>query len=181
MTGRSEKPSRLWIFVFVLTVIQPLMDVLSFWVDAAGAGNTGTLLLRLGVLLATAVTGFCLSRRKRAWLMLSGILLLHALGHVLGCVRYGYDAPVADLTNLVRIYQLPLTVFAFVSFFRREEACMTAVAPAFAVNAATIAVVALLATVTGTDPHTYANKAIGVLGWFSTTNAQSAILVSGVR
>lgn len=176
MTGRSEKPSRLWIFVFVLTVIQPLMDVLSFWVDAAGAGNTGTLLLRLGVLLATAVTGFCLSRRKRAWLMLSGILLLHALGHVLGCVRYGYDAPVADLTNLVRIYQLPLTVFAFVSFFRREEACMTAVAPAFAVNAATIAVVALLATVTGTDPHTYANKAIGVLGWFSTTNAQSAIL-----
>jgi len=176
VTALQKKPSRLQLFVFLLIVIQPFMDVLSFWVDAAGAGNLGTLLLRLVVLLCTVLTGFFLSRKKAAWLCLFAVLLLHAAGHAAGCLQSGYDAPLADLTNLVRIYQLPLTVFAFVSFFRRDEGCLRVVAPAFAVNLAVIALVELLATLTGTDPHTYANKAIGVLGWFSTTNAQSAIL-----
>lgn len=152
------------------------MDVLSFWMERTGHSNIFTLLLRLAVLLAVAVSGFALSQRKRAWLILTGVMSLHALGHVLGCARYGYDAPLADLTNLVRIYQLPITAFAFISFFRKDRACLQTVAPAFAVNLGVILLVELLATVTGTDPHTYANKAIGVLGWFSTTNAQSAIL-----
>ncbi len=176
MTALRKKPSHLQLFAFLLIVIQPLMDVLSFCMDAAGTGNLCTLLLRLFVLLCTVVSGFVLSRRKKAWFALFAVLLLHAAGHAVGCIRSGYDAPIADLTNLVRIYQLPLTVFAFVSFFRREEGCLKAIAPAFAVNLVTIALVELLATLTGTDPHTYANKAIGVLGWFSTTNAQSAIL-----
>lgn len=176
VVSQQKRPAPLQIFVFLLIVIQPLMDVLSFWMDSMGAGNLGTLLLRLCVLLCTVLTGFFLSRKKALWLCLFAVLLLHAGGHAVGCFQSGYDAPAADLTNLVRIYQLPLTVFAFVSFFRREEGCLRVVAPAFAVNLAVIALVELLATLTGTDPHTYANKAIGVLGWFSTTNAQSAII-----
>ena len=34
----------------------------------------------------------------------------------------------------------------------------------------------LLATATGTDPHTYPNKSLGILGWFYFANSQSAIL-----
>ena len=34
----------------------------------------------------------------------------------------------------------------------------------------------LLSSLTGTDPHTYVVNQLGVLGWFSTTNSQAAIL-----
>ena len=38
------------VLVFALFVLQPLMDILSFWVTELGKSNTLTLLLRMGVL-----------------------------------------------------------------------------------------------------------------------------------
>lgn len=168
--------SRLPLLVFILCMIQPVMDVLSYWLDVAGADNTITLLLRLLVLVATVLTGFVLSRRKWIYFLLCGVLILLAAGHAAVCLYYGYQDPVGDLTNQVRIYQMPLTVLAFITFFRRDEKCLNAVKWGFLDSFGVIVAVELLATVTQTDPHTYANKGIGVLGWFLTTSAQSAIL-----
>ena len=52
--------------VFVLFLLQPMMDVLSFWMDQWGMGNTLTLALRMAVLGATVLVGFCLTRNRRA-------------------------------------------------------------------------------------------------------------------
>ena len=168
--------SRLPLLVFILCMIQPVMDVLSYWLDVAGADNTITLLLRLLVLVATVLAGFVLSRRKWIYFLLCGVLILLAAGHAAVCLYYGYQDPVGDLTNQVRIYQMPLTVLAFITFFRRDEKCLNAVKWGFLGSFGVMVVVELLATITQTDPHTYANKGIGVLGWFLTTSAQSAIL-----
>lgn len=168
--------SRLPLLVFILCMIQPVMDVLSYWLDVAGADNTITLLLRLLVLVATVLAGFVLSRRKWIYFLLCGVLILLAAGHAAVCLYYGYQDPVGDLTNQVRIYQMPLTVLSFITFFRRDEKCLNAVKWGFLGSFGVMVVVELLATVTQTDPHTYANKGIGVLGWFLTTSAQSAIL-----
>lgn len=168
--------SRFPLLVFILCMIQPVMDVLSYWLDVAGADNTITLLLRLLVLVATVLAGFVLSRRKWIYFLLCGVLILLAAGHAAVCLYYGYQDPVGDLTNQVRIYQMPLTVLAFITFFRRDEKCLNAVKWGFLDSFGVIVAVELLATVTQTDPHTYANKGIGVLGWFLTTSAQSAIL-----
>ena len=46
----------------------------------------------------------------------------------------------------------------------------------FCVNLCICALVMLLSSLTGTDPHTYVVNQLGVLGWFSTSNSQSAIL-----
>ena len=168
--------SRLPLLVFILCVIQPVMDVLSYWLDVAGADNTITLLLRLLVLMATVLTGFLLSHRKQIYFLLCGVLVLLTVGHAAVCLYYGYQDPVGDLTNLVRIYQMPLAVLSFITFIRRDEKCLEAVKWGFLTSFGVMVVVELLATVTQTDPHTYANKGIGVLGWFLTTSAQSAIL-----
>lgn len=172
---RGQKTA-LPLIVLILIVIQPVMDVISFWVESAGAGNTLTLLLRLAVLVFTVLAGFLLSERKRAWVILAAVLVLLTAGHAAFCVYYGYDAPLSDLTNLIRIYQLPLITFAFISFLRRDERCIEVIPLGFGINLVIILLVGLLATLTGTDPHTYANKGIGMLGWFSNTSAQSAIL-----
>lgn len=168
--------SRLPMVVLILCLIQPVMDVLSFWVDAAGMDNRITLLLRLCVLAAMVLAGVLLSRRRWIYFAMCGALALLTAGHAAVCLYYGYQDPVADLTNLLRIYQMPLTTLSFITFIRRDQRCAGMIKWGFSGSFGLILLVELLATLTCTDPHTYANKAIGVLGWFMTPSAQSAIL-----
>ena len=59
--------SRLPQLMMALILLQPVLDILSFWQDQAGADNTLTLALRFGMLLVVALAGFCLSGRKRIY------------------------------------------------------------------------------------------------------------------
>ena len=179
MRDRSRIPSlrrHLPMIVLILCLVQPVMDVLSFWLDRWGLGNTITLILRFCVLAIMVAVGFCASERRRVYVITAAVLLLFTVCHVAVCCVYGYQAPLSDLTNLVRIYQFPLTALCFMTFARQEPRCAHAVKMGFAGCLGIIILVEILATVTGTDPHTYANKAVGVLGWFMTPSAQSAIL-----
>lgn len=162
--------------VLILCLIQPVMDVLSFWLDYTGVGNTISLLLRFCVLAFMVLTGICLSGRRWIYITLFALLLILTIGHVAVCRHYGYDSLVSDLTNLVRIYQLPLVTLAFITYLKRNERCLESLKLGFLGNLGIIVLVEILATVTGTDPHTYANKGVGVLGWFTFANAQSAII-----
>ncbi len=162
--------------VVALCALQPLIDVLAYVLDRNGVGNLPTLLLRSFLLAAMVIAGIAVSQNKNPWYWLLGGLALFTLLHGAGCLYYGYDDPVHDLVNLVRIYQLPLAAFSFAALCRKEEKCLSALFVGASVSLGLIALIGLVATVTGTDPHTYANKSVGLLGWFSTPSAQSAIL-----
>jgi len=162
--------------VLVLCLMQPLLDVLSYWLDVWAVGNLPTLLLRLSVLVFILALGFSLSQKKKAYCILFAVLALHMLGHSLICLHYGYEQPLHDLSNLVRIYQLPAVTFAFITFCKEDKQVLSAMGKGFLAALCVIFAVEILATLTGTDPHTYANKGLGLLGWFSTPSAQSAIL-----
>lgn len=174
MIHAEKKPLQL--LILALIVVQPLLDVMSYWLNVGGAENTLTLALRLGLLLITVVLGFCLAEKRRYYYITAAVLLLLALGHIWACVQFGYAQPVRDLTNLVRIYLLPLTALSFCTLLRRFPELRRKIPGALTLCLGLILLVELLATVTGTDPHTYANKSIGLLGWFYTTSSQSAIL-----
>ena len=162
--------------VLILCVLQPLLDVLSYWVIELDYSNTITLLLRLLLLGGIILLGFFLSDRRWIYWSMAGILLLFTAGHMLACAQEGYLAPLDDLTNLVRIYQLPLTTVAFITYFRRNAACIEALKKGFFLSLLVIVAVELLSAVTGTNPYTYPTKSIGLLGWFYFANSQSAIL-----
>lgn len=164
-------------WIVILFVAQPVMDVLSYWLDVWGWGNTVSLLLRFLVLAGTTLLGFGLSRNKKAYLLLCAALALLAAGHIWACAAVGYADPIYDLTNFVRVAQIPLFVFCFVTFLRESgEAGYRAVERGFAANFALIVAVELLSAATGTNPYTYADKEIGLLGWFNIPSPQSAIL-----
>lgn len=172
-------------YFFVLLVIQPFLDVLSYWMNALGYGNGLTMALRLIVLLTTLSLGWALAEKKRPYWLLTAVLIVVALCHVFACVRasgvcggeYSLAAAVIDLTNYVRVIQLPVFTLAMITFFKRtgDDGWRTA-ERAVMVNFWIIFAIEILSTVTGTDPHTYANKSIGMLGWFYFANSQSAIL-----
>lgn len=70
-----------------LILLQPVLDILSFWQDQAGADNTLTLALRFGMLLVVALAGFCLSGRKRIYVALAFVLLGFGLCHAAAVIQ----------------------------------------------------------------------------------------------
>lgn len=181
----SASPARIARLLFFLCVLQPVLDVLSYWVNVLGQGTMLTLALRMLLLAGTAFCGFLLSDRKRYYIILLAVLAFLAAGHVWACLRasgisgkvYDRSGMFTDLANFVRVAQLPIFTLCFMTFLKRSgEQGWTAVQKALVVNLFLIALVEVLSAVTGTNPYTYSNKSIGLLGWFYFANCQSAIL-----
>ena len=112
--------SRLPLFVFCLFVIQPVMDILSFWIAELEWSNAPTLLLRFGVLGLTLLLGFALSRRKWVYWAAAAVCLLLTAGHVFAIRQFGITDLIGDLTNLIRVLQMPLSAICLITFLREH-------------------------------------------------------------
>ena len=97
------------------------MDVLSYWLQEWGVSNLPTLLLRFGVLGLTMLFGFILSERKRVYYIAAAVIAFIGLGHVGACLQVGYTAPISDLTNYIRVVQMPITVLCLITFLRQDD------------------------------------------------------------
>lgn len=174
---RKGLVSRLPAFLLILCILQPVLDVASFWLERLGMSNGPTTVLRFAVLAAVVLVGFLLSERKRAYFMLAAVLAVLTAGHILACAQWGYGAPFTDLANALRIYQLPLMAFGFISIMRAQPQCMESVKKGFLICLLICAGVELLSVLTHTNPYTYRDqKTVGICGWFYFANSQSAIL-----
>ncbi len=164
--------------VFLFCLSQPILDVLGYWQQYFALSNVLTLALRMLLLGGSVGLGFLLSERKRFYFLTFGVLGLFTALHALACLLEpgGYEAPVKDLVNLVRIYFLPLTFLCFATFLRQNDKVYDAMKKGLLADLILIAAVQLISALTGTDPHTYHHDQIGILGWFLWTNSQSAIL-----
>ena len=179
---------KLPLLLVIFCVIQPLLDALGFWQDRLGLPNLLTTLIRMALLGAMALLGFWLSQRRWVYVAVFGVLALYLGGHVWACSTQnsnvlwaiGYQDPKTDLLNQIRILLLPVTTLCLITFLRRNGDCFRALKKGLLLTLAVIAGIMLLATVTGTDPHTYNGYddmvPMGVLGWFLWTNSQSAVL-----
>ena len=163
------------LFVTVICALQPLMDVLSFWQSELGMDNTLTLALRFGVLAVVALMGFCLSRQKSLYSCRRG--LRRPVGRALLCQpAERLSQPLSDVINYVRVIQMPLFAVCFITFMKRNDRCFEGIKRGFAVNFLIITGVLILSLLTGTCRPTYDLSWLGLMGWFSTSNAQSAIV-----
>ncbi len=169
---------RLPLFVLLLCIVQPVMDVAGYWQQTFGISNAVTMVLRMVLLGGSVLLGFLLCDRKRYYILTAVILFALTAGHIYACTRSanGYIEPVKDLVNLVRIYFLPLMTLCFITFLRKNEAVFPALIRGMVIDLFLIAGVQLFSALTGTDPHTYSVDKIGIRGWFLWTNSQSAIL-----
>lgn len=160
------------VLVFALFVLQPLMDILSFWVTELEWSNTLTLLLRMGVLALMCLTGFFLSKRKWIYLVTAAVAVVLAAGHIFAMYQYGITDLVGDLTNLVRVWQMPLTAICLITFLRRNERSYEGMKWGMTACLLLTLAVEVLAVLTHTEPHTYMDGK-GYMGWFNNTNSQS--------
>lgn len=161
------------VLVAALFAMQPVMDVASFWLEELEYPTTVTLLLRMAVLGVTVLLGFFLSDRKGIYWIAAGVCGAIFAGHVLACLQMGYGDPVGDVTNFVRIVQMPVLVLCLITFFRRNDRCFEAMQTGLTLALLVILAVEVVSILTGTDASAYDNGH-GVLGWFSNANSQSA-------
>ena len=169
---------KLPLLVLLLCLSQPILDAVGYWQQTLGMGNAVTMTIRMVLLAGSVLLGFLFSKRKRAYVIAAVILSALTAGHIYACSQNpnGYVAPITDIINLIRIYFLPLMTLCFISFLRCNKAVYPALVKGLVLDLAIIAVIQLISSLTGTDPHTYSDDGIGVLGWFLWTNSQSAIL-----
>ncbi len=173
---REKISKNLPAFVFVLFMIQPIMDILSYFTDEFGISKAYTLLLRFAVLLTVLLIGFIVSGRKNIYIITASVLFIYTICHICTCLAHGYNDPIGDLVNLIRIYQIPVFTISFITFIQANEKVYQGIKYGFIICLAIIAIVEIISVITNTNPYTYENKSIGVIGWFNDSSAQSAVL-----
>ncbi len=164
-----------WI-VGAIIVIQPLLDVLSYFLGEMGNNSLSTA-LRFLLLMAVALLGFLVSDRKRVYFLFYGVMGLFWVAHMANCYRIGYQSMVADTANFLRIMNFPIFALSFVTFFKKGKGLGKFICAAFAINLGEIILFTALPWLTGHPVYTYDTLYLGVMGWFGVANAQSAIIV----
>lgn len=166
-------------FLFAVIVLQPMLDVLSYFMNEYGS-TTVTTVLRALMLFAICAYGFIIEKDRRVYLISFGIIGGFWLAHALNCFRLGYLDPLGDLGEYLKLIQFPLWALAFISICRRDPDMARNAAGLLAINFGIILLVIALSYLTGHPAYTYdipsRGVKLGLLGWFSIPNAQSAIL-----
>lgn len=172
-SAHRAKLARFWIWVLILS--QPVLDAVSYWAAELNMSSTLTLGVRMLILAVTVIIAFALSKRKRYYLLTAVILAAFWAAHMLACRRVGYVSPITDTTNFVRVAQLPVYTLALITLLRTAGDIPALIERALSADLWIIAVISVLAVVTGTNNPTYPKWGIGISGWFALPNSQSAI------
>ena len=162
--------------VLALLVIQPAMDVLSYFLGELGSNVLSTA-LRFLMLALVAALGFFVSQKKRVYFLFYGAVALFWIAHALNCRRIGYQSFVADTANFLRILNFPIFTLSFITFFQQGTDIRKSIYLGFAINFGEVLLFTALPWILGRPVYTYDSLQVGVLGWFSTPSAQSAIIV----
>lgn len=177
--GRAAKAAlvkRLPQIVFILIVMQPVLDVLSFFLGELGSNALSTL-LRFVLMAALALLGFLVSDRKKLYVVFYLIAGVFWLLHMANCWRIGYQSMVQDAANFLRIISFLVFTLSLAMFFRQGKQVRRAILLGFGVNFLLFWLFTLLPWALGQPQYTYDKLFVGMMGWFSIPNAQSTIIV----
>ena len=161
-------------FVFALLIMQPILDILSFFV-AENSLNIVTTLLRMLIFGVVTAYAFIVSDNKKYYFIMAGVLIIFFICHMIACISEGYISLYEDIAMYIRTIQVPVYALAFITFFRKSESLKEKVGEAFWINYVIITASILLSYIVGKPEYTY-YTGYGIKGWFYTGNAQSCIL-----
>lgn len=175
---RNALEGRLSAIVLIIVAVQPLLDVLSYFLSEMGS-NTISTLLRFGMLAAVALLGFVLSDKKMVYLVLYAAAGVFWTAHVLNSYRIGYTSVVQDTANFLRILNFPIFVLTFITILEIDPALRDRFYFGVALNFGEMLLFTALPWILGQPVYTYENLGVGIMGWFAIPNAQAVILVLG--
>lgn len=168
------------IILSILIMIQPILDICSYFAVEAGI-TTVTTMLRFAIFGAVMLYAFALSNRKKVYFIFAGIVGLYWIIHVLICARDGYSF-VSDTNNLLRTLHMPALTIAFITLFKHANRYPENIGKCFSINYVIIAASIILSFIVNKPVYTYDRwidgiwAPVGIKGWFYTGNSQSCII-----
>lgn len=165
------------IFIFLLITIQPLLDVMSFFLVKLNMTVISTM-LRMGMFVFVMLFAFIISDHKRVYYVFAAVAGGYFALHAVNCFRIGYVSFVEDAANFFRTVQTPAMCIAFITVIKRISNPIKIISSAFFANVCTIWGVIGLSYLVGMPEYTYgAYHKVGLMGWFEVHNAQSSIVM----
>lgn len=169
-----QKTDKNSILLAILIVLQPILDICSYFAIKAGLTSVTTL-LRLAIFGALMLYAFLLSGKKKAYYIFAAVSGVYWLIHMLLSARGGYQSAIMDLNGFARTIQMPALTLAFITLFQRARQFPLAMGKYFSINYFIIGGSIVLSFLVNRPVYTY-QPDTGVLGWFATGNAQSCIV-----
>ncbi len=180
MTTKNKLVNKAHIFTLLIIVIQPIMDIISFWFDKFGISGNITLVLRLGVLAVTILYAYIITDKKALYWIAFGVIVLLYAGHLFAIYQAGIKSIFTDFSNYVRVVQMPICAICVISLLRANKRSFDSLQYGMAIALNIMLGVMIISVITGTDPGMYRNGTnfynSGILGWFNNTNSQSSNL-----
>ncbi|MBR4881249.1 MAG: O-antigen ligase family protein, partial [Clostridia bacterium] len=121
MTIKNKLSEKAHIFTALLMIVQPLMDIISFWFERFGLSGNITLVLRLGVLGLSVLYAFIITDNKWIYFITCSVIVLLYAGHVFAIWQAGIQSIVTDFANYVRVVQMPLSAILLISCMRMNK------------------------------------------------------------
>lgn len=162
-------------WISILCIAQPILDILSYWLAMLPHGTVISLGLRMLILALTIVFAWMLSDHKKGMLLTCAVLVVFWVFHAGNCCLIGYQNPASDFINYARTAQIPVMTLCLIILLRQTQEPLPLLEKLFAVSLYLIALISLIAILTGTTVYSYPKWKVGYSGWFGWTNSQSAI------
>ncbi|MBQ9545511.1 MAG: O-antigen ligase family protein [Clostridia bacterium] len=169
--------------LFWLFVIQPVLDVASYWANKLSLTSVTTA-LRFLMFAAVVIFSFAVSKKKKRCLALYATIAVFFALHALACFIQGGYIFFSDAANFLRIAQFPVFTICFIDVFAASPEARKKIPKAFFFILIVIICVVALSFVAGMPEFTYSETFddgskdyYGFRGWFEVANAQSSIVV----
>lgn len=165
--------------VLAILAIQPMLDVLSYFLMEMGS-NAFSTAVRFVMLAAVALLGFILSDQKKLYFIFYGIAALFWVLHMANCFRVGYRSPVADTANFLRLLNFPIFTLSFITFFQKGKNIRKMIYTGIAIDFGEVLLFTALPWLLGHPVYTYRILKVGIMGWFAIPSAQNAVIVLAI-
>ncbi len=160
--------------LFILLIMQPIMDVISYFMIENGSTMLTTL-VRMVIFAAIVSYSFFASKSKKQYFIMAGVLGVYWILHMIGCFMDGYQSVFQDFALFLRTIHMPVLTLCFIDLFKKDEKTANTVQKAFCCIYFIITAVIVLSYLVGNPVYTY-NENVGIKGWFYVGNSQSCII-----
>ena len=168
------------IMLVVLFALQPILDILSFFVDNTRFGIVSTV-TRMILLVILFTLTYLITDSRATYILLNILMVVFLILHMSGNLMSGYISIYSDITMYSRIYHFPLYIYFFFVSIRQinKNDRNNFIFKLLSMNLLIISGSIILSYVVNQPSYTYYAKEIGyygIKGWFAVANSQSAIV-----
>lgn len=173
----STRQISLAVLVFIL--LQPLLDLLAYWLVQLGVPNIVPI-LRLVLFSVVVILGYVVSREQKLFLaVIGGIGGFYVARGAALFFGGNMGSVTSDAAYYIRLVAPIMVLLALISLLRAGGAkARDAMLLACFINLLMVGLIVGLSYVTGIVNYSYESTQLGMVGWFSSDNGQGMVLVA---